>query len=94
MKIKEECKKDYEKFENNNQDFYGAGVIRFTERWADAMEEEIERIGTISFDKARGLSYKCDTEGITGFMFGCAKSILKQWWLHSDIFTREEWQAL
>lgn len=32
------------------------------------------------YDNADKLSYDADTEGITGFMYGCAVSILSQCW--------------
>lgn len=51
----------------NNQDAYGSGVIRFTERWANMMEQEIEK-GSKLRDIAERTSHEADTDGITGFM--------------------------
>lgn len=34
----------------------------------------------VVYDNADKLSYDADTEGITGFMYGCAVSILSQCW--------------
>lgn len=62
-----------------NTDPYGAAVIHFAERWADLMEERLAKGGTFD-DIAKQASRDADTEGITGFMYGCAVSILGQVW--------------
>lgn len=66
-----------------NQDGYGAGVMRYTERWARMMEAEIAAGKTLR-ECADPTSRTADTEGITGFMHGCAVSILSQVWAHGD----------
>lgn len=35
-------------------------------------------------DNADRLSREADTEGITGFMYGCAVSILSQCWVYGE----------
>lgn len=66
-----------------NQDPYGKAGIDFAERWANLMEEHIESGKELS-DVARGTSHEADTEGITGFLYGCAVSILSQVWEHGE----------
>ena len=74
----------------NNQDSYGRAVYRYAERWAELMEKEIERFDVdwakSSFER---LSHEADTEGITGFMYGCAVNILSQVWKYGDVL--KEW---
>lgn len=35
-------------------------------------------------DNANRLSHEADVEGITGFMYGCAVSILSQYWKYGE----------
>jgi hypothetical protein len=74
-----------------NSDGYGSGVVRFAHRWARLMEAEIANnpnsSGVISFS-AKDLSHLADNEGITGFMYGAAVSILAQVWKHGDELRR------
>lgn len=76
-------KEKWEKFVNANNDSYGSGVVRYAERWANMMEQEIEN-GKSLVEIADATSHKADTEGITGFMYGCAVSILSQVWEHGE----------
>lgn len=70
-----------------NSDGYGGAVMSYAERWARLMEGEIER-GVEIKDCADRLSHLADVEGITGFMYGCAVSILSQCWIHGDALRR------
>ncbi len=60
---------------NNNTDPYGKGIIGFAERWANLMEARMER-GAALADIADATSSEADDEGITGFMYGAAVSVL------------------
>ena len=75
--------KDYEDWKAKNTDEYGACVFRYLENWANMMEEEINQ-GKNLEDVAKELSFKADTEGITGFMYGCAVNILSQCWIYGE----------
>lgn len=66
-----------------NTDGYGACGIRFAARWANYMEREIAT-GAKLEDVAKRTSHEADKEGITGFMYGCAVSILSQVWEHGE----------
>jgi len=68
---------------NNNQDSYGSGIIRYAERWADLIEERMGQGATLD-DVAKEESHKADTEGITGFMYGAAVSVLASCWEHGE----------
>ena len=81
MKLKN--KEGWEKFATINNDPYGSGVVRYAERWANMMEQEMES-GKSLIDIADATSHKADTEGITGYMYGCAVSILSQVWEHGE----------
>ena len=81
MKVKDI--KAYEDWKNNNTDGYGGGVFSYAERWANMMEEQIKQ-GQRVRDIADKLSQDADTEGITGFMYGCAVSILAQCWEYGE----------
>lgn len=71
----------------NNSDPYGACVVRYAARWANLMEArmaagaELEAI-------AKDTSHEADTEGITGFMYGAAVSILAGAWEHGERLRR------
>ena len=67
----------------NNQDDYGVCGYRYAERWADMMEEKIEA-GENLEDIAEQTSHDADTEGITGFMYGCAVSVLSFVWEYGE----------
>ncbi len=51
------------------------------------MEAEINKSNDVMkcfADNADRLSREADTEGITGFMYGCAVSILSQYWEYGE----------
>jgi len=73
--------------EVNKTDSYSNGVIVFAKLWARLMEANIAAGKTIE-DCADECSHLADTDGITGFMYGCAVSILAQVWLHGEILRR------
>lgn len=83
MKVVDE--KVYEDWKAKNTDGYGSGVFRYAERWANMMEDELDNtLGVRVRDIASRLSHEADTEGITGFMYGAAVSILSQCWVHGE----------
>jgi len=76
-------KETWDKGVAKNQDSYGGGVYHFAEQWANLMEDEISK-GKALKEIAKEASHKADTEGITGFMYGCAVSILSKCWIHGE----------
>lgn len=71
----------------NNKDPYGARIYSYALDWANLMEAEIAN-GKKLEDVAEETSHVADTDGITGFMYGAAVSVLAQVWLHGDILRR------
>ena len=68
MKLKNEER--WSEYKAKNRDGYGLGIITFAERWADAMEAQIV-VGSTVDGCAQSCEQEADTEGITGFMYGC-----------------------
>jgi hypothetical protein len=66
-----------------NTDGYGSAVIRYAERWARLMESRLAGGSTIA-ESAEEMSHLADNEGITGFMYGCAVSILSRVWIRGE----------
>ena len=77
----------WKKTVENNSDGYGSGVVRFAEKWARFMEARMATGATVK-DCADECSGLADDEGITGFMYGCAVSILSQVWIHGEALRR------
>lgn len=80
-------KEGWEKTVAANTDGYGGGVISFAERWARLMEGRMANGDTLEAC-AQEASSLADNEGITGFMYGCAVSILSQVWIHGEELRR------
>lgn len=76
---------------NNSSDPYSGAGVRFAERWANLMEEYMEN-GTPLKDCAKKASREANTEGITGFLYGCAVSILADVWEYGEEL--REWHNL
>ena len=73
---------------NANQDPYGKAAVDFAEQWANIMEERMAGDETVLPSIAKQASHDADTEGITGFMYGCAVSILSQVWEYGEALRR------
>ena len=71
----------------NSSDGYSLGVVRYTERWAALMEKRIDAGETLEAI-AQATSHEADTDGITGFMYGCAVSALANFWIHGEALRR------
>lgn len=81
MNIKDE--KVYQDWKDKNKDEYGACIFRYTEKWADLMEAEIDK-GNALEKVAQDTSHTADTEGITGNMYGMAVHVLSICWIHGE----------
>jgi hypothetical protein len=73
----------WEKTVENNTDPYGAATISYANAWAQMMEGLINQ-GSALKNIAEECSQLADTDGITGFMYGCAVSILSQCWKYGS----------
>lgn len=79
--------KAWREFKEKNQDFYGASILVYAERWARLMQ--LEMAGGKSLEEvAEATSRESDLEGITGFMYGCAVSMLAHCWKHGERLRR------
>lgn len=88
MRFKDaEAQAGWELTVKNNDDPYGKAGVSFAARWADLMEAKIDA-GAVLADVAKATCREADTEGITGFMYGCAVSILSQCWVHGEQLRR------
>lgn len=67
----------------NNQDPYGNRCYTYARDWADLMESRIAKGENIAA-MAKETSREADTDGITGFMYGVAVSILYAVWEHGE----------
>ena len=83
MRVLEGKETEYQNGKAKNKDFYGAGIFRYAENWADLMEKEMAD-GKDIIDIADRTSHEADTEGITGFMYGAAVAILSSCWAHGE----------
>lgn len=86
----------------NNQDAYGHAVYRYASEWATRMEQamtadfnwspvSLEGTSVVAEwlqENADRISHEADTEGITGFMYGCAVSTLAGVWIHGEQLRR------
>lgn len=68
-------KDGWEACKKSNTDPYGARIVSYAEDWARLMESGMDR------EKA---SHLADHDGITGFMYGAAVSILAQVWVDGE----------
>ena len=87
MKIIKGKEKEYKDWYDKNSDEYSRACFTYAERWAELLEAEIDKSNDVTkcfADNADRLSREADTEGITGFMYGCAVSILSLYWEYGE----------
>lgn len=88
MKILEGKEQDYKDWYDKNLDAYGHACFTYAERWAEMLEELIgsneNNAMQIIVENAEKTSLEADTEGITGFMYGMAVSILSHCWKYGE----------
>jgi len=78
-------KNEFEKGWMNNNDPYGSAIFQFALDWSNEMERRIE-IGK-SLEQVADECFNIADDragGITGYMYGCAVSILTRVWIHGD----------
>jgi hypothetical protein len=94
MQIKPEAQTDYDKGLANNQDPYGNRCYTYAEEWANLLEKQIAESPSdqspeaVIAKYAKPLSHLADTDGITGYMYGVAVSILAHCWIHGELLRR------
>ena len=81
----EEAAKNWEQWvEVNSKDGYSLGVVTYARRWGKYMQHLMEKHNKTVVDIAENASHVSDIEGITGFMYGCAVSMLAQCWKYGE----------
>lgn len=77
-----------------NTDPYGSAIFSYAKSWAELLEARIpesatsEQVASVIASHAKEDSHKADTEGITGFMYGAAVSILSRCWIYGEELRR------
>lgn len=88
MQIKPELQQEYADYvKMNSDDPYSRAVVDYTEAWGDLMEKAIANGETVE-ECAKRTSHEADTDGITGFMYGCAASVISRFWIHGETLRR------
>lgn len=85
MKMNVKNQVEWNEWVNNNRNPYGEKCVRYAESWANLMEDRISR-GEELEDVASDTSYEADTECVSGFVYGCAVSMISQCWEHGERF--------
>lgn len=85
MKLKD--KETWESYVENNTDPYGGRCVSYAKDWAELMEKSMHNGATLAVC-AKQTSHEADTDGITGFMYGAAVSMLSQCWEHGEELRR------
>ena len=88
MRIIEGKEQAYKDWYDKNSDGYSRACFTFAKRWAELLEEEIDNSTSDPFEVIKNYADKfsnlADTEGITGFQYGCAIAILSQCWVYAE----------
>lgn len=77
-----------------NQDPYGNAILRFASEWATRMEAVIpvgstpDEVVSLIKEHAKRCRKEADDEGITGFMYGFAVSMLADGWVYGEQLRR------
>jgi hypothetical protein len=85
MRFSDESK--WKSWVDANANGYGRAVVVYADQWARLMQLDMANGCTLS-DIAQSASHEADTEGITGFMYGCAVSMLAECWERGEELRR------
>ena len=92
MNIKNGKEQEYKDWYDKILDGFGHACFTFAERWAELMEKAMMNSEytpmEVIIKRADSLSSAADTEGITGYMYGCAVNILSQCWEYGEELRR------
>ena len=70
-------------------DGYSNAARKFTEAWADMMEQRLDADPTLTVqDIAQSTSREADTQGITGAMYGWSVGCLAELWVYGEELRR------
>jgi hypothetical protein len=85
--LKEGAQDEWRRALDINTDPYGRRCCTYAADWARRMEEAMAQGATLT-DCAEETSRAADTDGITGFMYGAAVSMLAHCWAHGEELRR------
>jgi hypothetical protein len=93
MKIVKGKEQEYADWKAKNDDPYSARCFSYAEDWADLLEKQMAAEPEMPTEKviekyADSFSHLANTDGITGFMYGMAVSILSEAWIHGEPLRR------
>jgi len=83
VKIELSDKEAWKNYREKNKDPYGKCCVDYAESWAKLMQVEILGGKTVE-DCAKETSHQLGFYGITGFMYGCAVSMLSHCWKYGE----------
>lgn len=83
MKLRTGTEQEYAEYKALQTDAYSARIVSFSEDWANLMEDRMAK-GEVIKDIARPTASEADTDGITGYMYGCAVRALSNFWVHGE----------
>ena len=84
MNFKPGMEREYAEYlAENSKDGYSLSAVRYGERWAGMMEAAIAKGATVA-EAAAATEMQADTEGITGFQYGCVVKALAHFWTHGE----------
>ena len=72
----------------NSEDAYSKAVIRYTIIWTQYMEYLIQKYGMKISEIWDRCSNLADVDGVTGFMYGAAASIISRVWQYGEEFRK------
>ena len=87
MELVKGKEQEYADWREKNADPYGRRCFTYAEEWADLMEARLAAGEPIE-KTAKETANAADTDGITGFMYGMAVSILSKAWVHGEVLRR------
>jgi len=73
--------------EKNSAEGYSARCVSYAQEWAKIMQNRMQH-GQTLVEMADETSHMADYDGITGFMYGAAVSMLSKFWIHGESLRR------
>lgn len=86
--VKETAISDWETYKRVNSEEYGRGIIRYATIWVQYMEYLTKKYGMKMSEIWDRCSDLANVDGVTGFMYGAAASIISQVWELGEDFRK------
>lgn len=83
--VAEGKEQDLQTWFDNNKEPYGRRCITYAQDWAKLMQVELKKGNKLTAELVKKLSHQADVDGITGFMYGASKAVLKSTWKYWDL---------